>query len=486
MPKPPTIFDRDAEWDDLTRFVEDPAPGLRIGIVRGRRRYGKSFLLEHLCAQLGGVYTLAVRQSRTMGIQRFINAVSDAVGLPLGRFDTWEGALEAAIEAGVRTAGDRIPVLVVDEFPYLESQAPELLSVIQAIYDRRGPSSGHPSYKLILCGSALSVMSRLVMGDQALYGRTALDLRIGTFDFRDTASYWGADPETALLIDATIGGVPGYRDVIGRPPAAGKKGFATWLSGSLLNPSHALFNEPDYLLAEDPKLTDRALVYAIWEAVAQGATTPTKIGGIVGLETKSLDYYLRLMRAAGFLRHDQDLLLQRRPVITIADPVVRFHNLIVRPNLADLELRNTQLAWQRSETTFDAKVLGPHFEELVRAWATRYGRAEGKLDIGHVGTTVIACREHRGHEVDLVALDSESTPRRKGGRISVIGEAKATTQPRGEADLVRLEHVRDLLTAQGWQADSARLLLASRSGFRPELRTNSPAILLDLHDLYGR
>lgn len=124
------------------------------------------------------------------------------------------------------------------------------------------------------------------------------------------------------------------------------------------NPSHALFTEPDYLLAEDPKLRDGSIYHAVWEAVANGATTPTQIGSLVGMDTKSLSYHLTVMRDGGFLRHEQDLLLQRRPVITVADPVVRFHNLVVKPNLLDFEMRNTEHARERSRATFSSKIEG--------------------------------------------------------------------------------------------------------------------------------
>jgi uncharacterized protein len=60
-----------------------------------------------------------------------------------------------------------------------------------------------------------------------------------------------------------LGGAPGYKDVVGAPPEPGR--LFEWLERSVLNPSHALFTEPDYLLAEDPKIGDRSLYHAIWE-----------------------------------------------------------------------------------------------------------------------------------------------------------------------------------------------------------------------------
>jgi uncharacterized protein len=48
LDKPADVFDRDAEWADLADFVLSPMPGLRIAVVYGRRRQGKSYLLRRL------------------------------------------------------------------------------------------------------------------------------------------------------------------------------------------------------------------------------------------------------------------------------------------------------------------------------------------------------------------------------------------------------------------------------------------------------
>jgi hypothetical protein len=42
-----TCFGRDAEWQALDEFARASGPGLRLGVVHGRRRQGKSFLLRH-------------------------------------------------------------------------------------------------------------------------------------------------------------------------------------------------------------------------------------------------------------------------------------------------------------------------------------------------------------------------------------------------------------------------------------------------------
>ena len=59
---------------------------------------------------------------------------------------------------------------------------------------------GQPPLRLILCGSAMSVMAGLLSGQRALRGRAVLDLVVDPFDYREAAAFWGvqADPRLAL------------------------------------------------------------------------------------------------------------------------------------------------------------------------------------------------------------------------------------------------------------------------------------------------
>ncbi len=63
LDKPTDVFDRDAEWADLTDFALSRLPGLRIAVVYGRRRQGKSYLLCRLTGPVGGLYHLATEQA---------------------------------------------------------------------------------------------------------------------------------------------------------------------------------------------------------------------------------------------------------------------------------------------------------------------------------------------------------------------------------------------------------------------------------------
>ena len=149
LDKPADVFDRDAEWADLADFVLSPLPGLRIAVVYGRRRQGKSYLLRRLADAVGGLYHLATEQAEPVSLRRFGDSLATWAGLSAGSFGfgDWEQALRTATEVlAARARSAASPgapgLLVLDEFPYLCQETPGLPSIVQSLYDSLGPGAG--------------------------------------------------------------------------------------------------------------------------------------------------------------------------------------------------------------------------------------------------------------------------------------------------------------------------------------------------------
>lgn len=498
MDKPADVFDRDEEWADLADFAASPLPGMRIAVVYGRRRQGKSYLLRRLADAAGGLYHLATEQAEPISLGRFADSLAAWAGLSAGAFGFagWEQALRAAVEV-MTTAPPRgtAPLLVLDEFPYLISETPGLPSIVQGLYDTLGPGSGDQSasLRIILCGSAISVMGDLLSGTKALRGRGALDLRVRPFGYRDTREYWGIEnPAAAFVHHAFIGGTPGYRELVLNPEIPTEPGqFGAWLARNVMRPSMPLFDEARRVVHEDPRIRDTATYSSVLAVVAAGESSPTKIGGLLARPATSLAHQLNMLQAAGFIDRRQDLLLDRRPVITVTDPLVRFHQLVIEPYQADLEAGRARRVLTEAEHTMDSKILGPHFKTLAAEWVARYAYDEAGLAVGPVGSTVIACKEHKqAHEIDIVALGRGSRPRTPGSPVAFIGEAKHRDRRPGLAELRRLQHLRELLTAAGHDAGEAALGLFSTAGFTEDLtaeaaRESGHLLLVRLEDLYA-
>jgi DNA-binding MarR family transcriptional regulator len=385
-------------------------------------------------------------------------------------------------------------LLVIDEFPYLTQETPGLPSIAQGLYDNLGPGSSRSlALRLILCGSSISVMSDLLSGTRALRGRGALELRIRPFGYRDAREYWGIEnPAAAFVHNALVGGTPGYRELVPDPdvpeyPAR----IGDWLIRNVMRPSMPLFDEAHRVVHEDPRIRDTATYSSVLTVVAAGESSPTKIGGLLGRPPTSLAHQLGMLAAAGFIDRRQDLLLERRPVVTVADQLVRLYQLVIEPYQADLEAGRARQVWSEVGHTVESKILGPHFEALATEWVSRYASDEAGLALGAVGQSVVACREHKtGHEVDILALARGARPRTHDAPIAFIGEAKYRDRRPGLAELRRLEHVADLLTAAAHDTSAATFGLFSGTGFTEDLvaeaaRRRGRVLLVGLEALYG-
>lgn len=486
MDQPSEVFDRVREWADLVDFVEQPGTGTRLALVRGRRRQGKSYLLRRLADKADGFYYQAVEEEQSQALAGFGAALGEYLAVPGGRLaiDSWEDALAAL---GDLPSKDRNAVVVIDEFPYLLSHSPELPSLLQRFIDRTRDGDG--ALRLILCGSALSVMAGLLEGTQALRGRASTDVVVRTFDYRTSAEFWGiTDPTTAFLVHSVVGGTPGYRDLLPANPPKRAGDFAKWLAAGPLSPASALFREDDYLLTEERSLSDRALYHAVVAAIASGNTNQTAVARALGREQRSVQHPLRALEDAGFVLATDDALRSRRPIYRIADPIVRFHHVVTRRDLARFEDRRTTEAWEDAQPRFRTHVLGPHFENLAREFTFRFAStATVGGQVASVGPAVVNDTTRRTqHEVDVVALGREQDG---SSHVLAIGEAKHTTSKRTLSDLARLDELRELIAKKQPSTLSSKLLLFSASGFERNLTTaaddRADVELIDTDRLYN-
>ena len=105
---------REAELAVLDRAYR--GRGAQLVLVYGRRRIGKSFLLQQFSRGHKVVFYQATRQTQAAELQAFTAEVRAALGfegLPPGYvFPAWEDAL-----AFIAERSDRRVVVVIDEFP---------------------------------------------------------------------------------------------------------------------------------------------------------------------------------------------------------------------------------------------------------------------------------------------------------------------------------------------------------------------------------
>lgn len=484
MIKPGDVFDRDHEWASLADFVLAPRPGASLGLVYGRRRQGKTYLLQAVTEAGGGFYFAALKQSGEQNLRRLADAYREFTRGRAGvSFSSWEEAIEALLALG-QDADQPVPV-VLDEFPYLLSSAPHLPSALQALLSPRGPAVAAWRARLILCGSAMSTMRSLLAGTAPLRGRAALELVIHPFDFRDAAEYWGVaqDPDLALRLHALVGGTPAYLDMSGGVGPASSADLDSWVVRTLLNPASAMFREGNVLLTEEDGIADTSVYFGVLAAISQGRCRRSEIAASLGRPQTAISHPLGVLVQARFVAPEMDAVRQKRSVFRIAEPVLRLHQLVIAPNEARLVRHRGEAVWASVEDTVSSKIYGPHFESVARTWCLEWAAPETLGGTpSQVAPTEINCPEHRcNHEIDVAVIETQTGRR---DRITAIGEAKWRVRSSGVDQLRRLEHLRELLGLP----DGVKLLLFSRSGFNTDLLAEAGARvdveLVDLERLY--
>lgn len=483
MDKPAYIFDRDFEWRHLARFADRAGGRPQLGVVTGRRRQGKTYLLEALAGRTGGLYFGATQATANESLALFAAAIGEYVNGPVPlRFADWNEAA-TFLYTSPQLGG---AIVVIDEFPYLSDVAPALPSILQREIDRGAARGSGPS--LLLCGSALSVMGRLLAGDAPLRGRANLELVVRPFDYQLAARYWGiADPRLAVQTHAVVGGTPAYRAYLSDDCPQDLADFDRWVLGTVLNPGTPLFLEARYQLAEEVTgLRETSLYHSVLAAVATGSNTRGGIATHVGRKVTDLTHYLNVWEDTGLLAREEDVFRSGRSRYRIAEPLITFYEVVCRPQWGRLEAGRADAVWADARPRFTAQVVGPHFESLCRRWALLVDADVFGALPGEVGAGVVSDPTGRNQiEVDVVVFAPAQPDRPR--QVLSLGEAKwGKVMTMTHVD--RLRRAAQLLAVRGFDTDATRFTCYSGAGFEERLvdaAAVDPRIhLVGLPDLY--
>ncbi|MGW6426188.1 AAA family ATPase [Nocardia sp. NPDC055053] len=490
MTKPDYLFDRDTEWNALVTFASRTAPTAMLGIVSGRRWMGKTYLLRALAEQRGGFYFGATTATGAESLRQFGAALGEfaGAGAPIA-FDNWDHAISYLFALGARDRTADPLVVVLDEFPYLVKAVPELPSLVQREIDRYQVEAN--GVRLLLCGSAMSVMGGLLSANAPLRGRAQLELLVRPFGYRAAAEFWDTahDPALAVRLHAVVGGTPAYRrQFLADDVPTSAADLDDWLCRTVLSPLSPLFREARYLLAEEAEIRDTALYHSVLAAVAQGHNTRGGIAGYIGRKSVDISHPLTVLEDCHLVSREQDVFRSGKSIYRITEPLISFYEAVMRPAWARLETGQAQQVWRRSTERFNAQVAGPHFEQMCRTFLLTGGVDQLELDteFGAVGCGVVT-DSHRRTQIQIDAAVTEPGDGGRAPAISLLGEAKWGTTV-GMNHLERLARARTLLTERGWNTAACRLALFSGAGFSDALRQeadrNPEVALIGVDDLF--
>lgn len=220
--------------------------------MRGRRRVGKSRLIEEFAQQAGCPYVFytAVKEEGSNELRRFVDAIGES-GAPAAELvctgavaQTWE----AALMLGGQDATPQQPVIVViDEFPNLAEKEPSIEAVLQTVWDRRYEPG---AVMVIIVGSDEAMMEALTEQGRPLFDRPR-EMVVHPMSPRDVGALLDLSPAEAIDAYLIIGGFP----VLALEWARGRD-RDTYLADALADPTSFLVVSAERALsAEFPKDT---------------------------------------------------------------------------------------------------------------------------------------------------------------------------------------------------------------------------------------
>jgi uncharacterized protein len=478
------VIDREAETAALQRLAE--AGSRKLALVYGRRRIGKTYLLNSLWPRERLLYFTASATSPAINRRVLIEEAALWSGEELRAEDypTWRSVFKALFSL----APDRDLVMVLDEFQYLATDGAglrEVASELNAVWESRGERSG--GLLLVLSGSEVATLESLNRGGAPLYGRLDATLQLQPFDYYDAAAMI-SDYDAADRIRgySAFGGVPTYLRAIDtvRP-------LEDNIVDLLLSPRGEVRLQLETVLTQEEGLRDVVAYQGILGAVGLKRRTRGEIAAATG---RALDSSLRRMigqlvelgylgEETGFEESPNQGLRYR-----IVDPALRFHHGLVLPNESAIASAGAATVWRErlAAQVFPTHV-GGAFEDVVRQAYVRFAAERELPAVERWGRWDGQDRAGESIEVDLAA-------RLLDGRM-LTGSAKFRRR-RTNASALH-DHVDALhrlaASGRGWARDAlaatSLLLFVSAAGYTQSFRraaaaARQPVLAWDLGDLF--
>tara|TARA_R110002072_G_scaffold114317_8_gene244231 strand:- start:1541 stop:2890 length:1350 start_codon:yes stop_codon:yes gene_type:complete len=413
---------RDRELAVLEELVDSGDP--EFFVLYGRRRVGKTELLQQLCEGRRAVYFLAAQVREKDNLRAFRDALKEGLGDPLLdtiEFPDWSAALGFAAER----AGDERLVLVLDEFPYLCESTKGLPSQLQKFWDTRGKKS---SLMLVLCGSQVSFMEKEVLAERSpLFGRRTGQRRLAPLEPHEALAFhptWSV--RDRVLTYGILGGMPAYLRRFRE-----SRSIEANLMAEVLRPEGYLFDEVNFLLRTE--LSSPATYNSILAAVAQGCDRVGDIALHVGVDSTTAGKYLHVLRELQLIARDipitdPDPLRSRKGRYRIADRFLAFHFRHVQPNVSLIHAGRGRRVYE--------EFIAPDLERLFDEARTEFVLSHLTREAAElIGDEVVESGRHDGTWVRAVG-------RTAGGR-TVAG----VVVPEGSRSTATLENELGALTS---------------------------------------
>ena len=421
---------------ELSELEKSYARGGSAIMVYGRRRIGKTSLLERFCEGKRNLFLRCLRDSDSANLEYFSDIISSFTGttVRLSSFIDLMKELKNIIEDGKT-------VIVIDEFPYIASET--VSSLCQHFIDRDLKKSDS---LLILCGSYVSVMKKEgTDSGRPLYGRFRRMIRLGPMSFEETRLFHpGMSDEDSMKLYLTVGGVPRYHMELDCDT------YEDCLKENyILN---------DWMMDETERLIDSELsnpkrALSILSAIGGGSTSLKEIAQKIGLDETLCSKCIHVLMDMGIVSILNPMFdAPKRPVYIISDNLFAFRYMVLQKRSAFVTSDHVDEFYESIRNSINT-FLGKRFEYYCSEFIKKNFFT---LEIG----TWWMDRDDVHSEIDITARISADNI-----NYDLFCECKFRKEPMSIRELEILKMISERLSSRS----NPRYLLFSLSGFDGKL-----------------
>lgn len=445
---------RGQELDVLTRELKKVAaaaggerPG-RCVMLRGRRRVGKSRLVERFADRCGApfLFYTATGASSRLDLERLardaqVSTLPSAGVIAAARPDSWDTAFDVVAAA---LPHDRASVLVMDEVPYLMDEDGAFEGMLQRAWDRVLETK---PVLLILIGSDLSMMEALNSYGRPFHQR-GREMVLGPLNPGEVGAMLGLRAADCFDAALVTGGLPLI--CAEWPHGAGLWDF---LEQELADPVSALLVSAERSLAAEfpPDTQARSVLSAIGSGERSFSNISKAAGGI-----SSTPLHRALTSLTGKRVVAAELPVSLRPSkdrrYRVADPYLRFWLKLLAPAMQEIERGRGDLVLERvrrSWTSWRGRAVEPLIREALARLLPDDSLPAAPVVGGYWTRT-------NDVEIDIVGADREPVAK----ELRFVGSVKwLEGSPFDRHDLASLHRHRAALTGEPVQ-----VVAVSRSG----------------------
>lgn len=358
-----TFIGRQEELDRLIEATRKKTASFII--VKGRRRIGKSRLIEEFSKEFKQYYSFAglppdKKTTAKHQLDEFSRQMAKNFNTPFAQYNDWSDALWAVGEKV--NAGKTL--VFFDEISWMGSLDPTFLGKIKNFWDQYLKKNDKLIF--VICGSASAWIEKNILSSTGFVGRISFTLTLRELPLYDCEQFWPTNISIyeKLKVLAVTGGIPKYLEEINPKLSAEEniKKLCFTEGGMLVKEFEHIFS--------DIFLRDSEIYKKIIEILSNGPKEQNEIQHALHHETPGrISEYLWELELAGFIARDYTWNIKtgmdsKLSKYRLKDNYLRFYLKYINKNLGKIN-RGSYTLKSLSLLTEWSVIMGLQFENLV-------------------------------------------------------------------------------------------------------------------------